>query len=131
MKTVPPSSFRVVSGAFGPIPTASVLSNADLKRRINLCGRGLVLLQLRKLEISSFLQLSKRFAECLGILSPRLREALKRMESKRILSSMMMIGESFFTVVRRDLVPETQAIIRAVGLKPVVSKIARQGAKIL
>src|SRR3989442_12894078 len=36
-KIIPPSSLRVVSGAFGPISTAGVLSNTCLKKRINLC----------------------------------------------------------------------------------------------
>jgi hypothetical protein len=44
---------------------------------------------------------------------------------------MMMIGESLFTVVRRELVPEAKSTIKSVGLTPVVSKIAEQGAVVL
>jgi pantoate kinase len=130
-KIIPSSSMRVVSGAFGPISTASVLSKIDLKRRINLCGRGLVSLQVRGPETNTFIRLSRRFADCVGIFSPRLREAIARMQQRRIMSSMMMIGESLFTVIRRELVPEAKSTIRLVGLTPVVSKIAAHGAVVL
>jgi pantoate kinase len=127
-KIIPPSSLRVVSAAFGPISTASILSDNSLKKRINLCGKGLVSLQVRNPEANTFIRLSRRFADCLGIFSPRLREAIARMQRRHVMSSMMMIGESLFTVVRRDLVPEARATIKSAGLTPVVSKISRHGA---
>jgi pantoate kinase len=130
-KILPSSSLRVVSGAFGRISTAGVLSDPSLKRRINLCGRGLVSLQVRGPETKTFIRLSRGFADCLGIFSPRLHEAIARMQRRRFMSSMMMIGESLFTVVRRDLVPEAKAAFLSVGLTPVVSKIARHGAVVL
>jgi len=130
-KIIPPSSLRVVSGAFGPISTAGVLSNSGLKRRINLCGRGLVSLQVKGPETNTFIGLSRRFADCLGILSLRLRETISIMQRRRITSSMMMIGESLFTVVRRELVSEAKSTIKSVGLTPIVSKIAEHGAVVL
>jgi pantoate kinase len=130
-RIIPSSSLRVVSGAFGPISTTSVLSDAGLKNRINSCGRGLVSLQIKGPETSTFIRLSRRFADCLGIFSPRLREAISRMQRRRIMSSMMMIGESLFTVVRKELVPEARSTIKSAGLTPVVSKIAEHGAVVL
>ncbi|OLD14808.1 MAG: hypothetical protein AUI50_05145 [Crenarchaeota archaeon 13_1_40CM_2_52_14] len=127
-KVNPSSSLRVVSGAFGPISTSGVLTNSGLRKRINSCGRGLVPLQVKSPETKTLLRLSKRFADCLGLFSPRLRGALAKMERKQIVSSMMMIGESLFTVVQRDLVSEAKASIKSAGLIPVVSKISRQGA---
>jgi pantoate kinase len=127
-KIVPPSSLRVVSATFGPISTAGVLTNKGLRKRINLCGRGLVSLQVKSPETNTFIRLSQRFADCLGIFSPRLREALARMQRRHIMSSMMMIGDSLFTVVHGDLVPEAKATIKSAGLTPVVSQIARRGA---
>ncbi len=127
-KIMPSASLRVVSAAFGPISTASILSNVELKKRINHCGRGLVSLQGRKPEANTFIRLSRSFADCLGIFSPRLREAITRMQQKDIKASMMMIGESLFTIVRRDLVPEAKATIKSAGLTPVVSKISEHGA---
>jgi hypothetical protein len=50
------------------------------------------------------------------------------MQQRQIVSSMMMIGESLFTVVRVDLVPKAKAAIKSAGLAPVVSKISRHGA---
>ena len=130
-RIVPSSSMRVVSGAFGPISTARVLSNTGLKKRINLCSKGLVSLQVKDPETGTFVRLSRRFADCLGLISPRLREAISRMQRRRIKSSMMMIGESLFTVVRKELVLEAKSTIKLAGLAPVVSKIAEHGAVVL
>ena len=130
-KIVPSSSMRVVSGAFGPISTARVLSNTGLRKRINLCSKGLVSLQVKGPETDTFVRLSLRFAGCLGLISPRLREAISRLQRRRIKSSMMMIGESLFTVVRKELVPEAKSTIKLAGLAPVVSKIAEHGAVVL
>ena len=130
-KIIPSSSLRVVSGAFGPISTAGVLTNSGLIKRINLCGRELVSLQVKSPETNTFIRLSRRFADCLGIFSPRLREAIASMQRGQILSSMMMIGESLFTVVGRDLVPKAKATIRSAGLIPVVSKISGHGAAVI
>jgi len=130
-RIIPPSSMRVVSGAFGPISTAGVLSDIGLKKRINLCSKGLVSLQVKSPETDTFVRLSRRFADCLGLISPRLREAISRMQRRRIKSSMMMIGESLFTVVRKELVPEAKSTIKLAGLAPIVSKIAEHGAVLL
>lgn len=127
-KVIPSSSLRVVSGAFGPISTADVLTNASLKRRINRCGSGLIALQSESPETKTFIRLSRRFADCLGLFSPRLRVAIARMQRGQMMSSMMMIGESLFTVVRFDLVPKAKAAIKSTGLTPVVSKISGRGA---
>jgi len=130
-RIIPPSSMRIVSGAFGPISTAGVLSNTGLKKRINLCAKGLVSLQVKGPETDTFIRLSRRFADCLGLVSPRLREPISRMQRRRIKSSMMMIGESLFTVVRKELVPEAKSAIKLSGLTPVVSKISDRGAVVL
>ena len=130
-KIIPSSSLRVVSGAFGPISTKGVLSSSDLSNRINQCGGGLVALQARSRETGTFLRLSQRFARCLGIISPRLAEAISKMDARKLMSSMMMIGESIFTVVQKDLVPEARIILREVGLLPIVSRISHRGAWVL
>lgn len=125
------STLRVVSASFGPISTRGVLSNNGLRRRINNCGRGLVSLQLRNPETGTFLKLSQRFAECLGMISPRLREAIFKMQRKKLVSSMMMIGESVFTLVQKDHASGARAVLREAGLNPVVSRVSDRGATIL
>jgi pantoate kinase len=130
-KIIPPKSLRVVSAAFGPISTTAILSNNDLKKRINLCARGLVSLQVKSLETKTFIRLSRKFADCVGMFSPRLLEAITRMQRREIVASMMMIGESLFTIVRKDLVLEAMATIRAAGLTPIVSRICGHGASAL
>ena len=130
-KIDPPPTLRVVSGSFGPISTRGVLASAGLRRRINHCGKGLVSLQLSSPETGTFLKLSQRFAECLGLISPRLLETISKMQRKKLVSSMMMIGESTFTLVQRDLVPGARAVLREAGLNPVVSPVSDRGATVL
>ena len=131
IKITPPPFLRVVSGTFGPISTRSVLSSSSLRTRVNQCGKELVSLHLRNPETATFLRLSRRFADCLGMISPRLLQAMSMMQSRRIVSSMMMIGESMFTVVGRDLVSEARAALREGGLTPIVSRISERGAFVL
>lgn len=130
-KIIPSSSLRVVSGSFGPISTKGVLSSARLRTRINRCARGLISLQARNPKAGTFLKLSQRFAKCLGMISPRLIEAISKMQERKIVSSMMMIGESIFTIVRSDLVPDARAVLRDARLTPVVSAISERGASVL
>jgi len=130
-KLAPSASVRIVSGTFGPISTPTVLSNDRLRTRINACSKGLVSQQIKSPETDTFMMLSRKFADCLNVFSPKLRNALRRMQSQQFCSSMMMIGESIFTMVQEDLVRETRAAIRAMSLKPVVSRIANYGAIVL
>ena len=130
-KIITPSTLRVVSGSFGPISTSRVLSSAGLRRRINHCGNGLVSLHLRNPEPGTFLKLSHRFAECLGIISPRLRETISKMQRKKLVSSMMMIGESVFTIVQKENVSVAREILQEAGLNPIVSRVSDRGATTL
>ena len=130
-KISPSPSLRVVSGSFGPISTRGVLTSVGLRKRINQCGDGLVYLHLRHSETRMFLKLSYRFAECLGMISPRLRETISQMRRKKLLPSMMMIGESVFTLAHKDRVSGARAILREAGLNPIVSRVSDRGARVL
>ncbi len=130
-KLAPPSNLRVVSGTFGPMSTSSILSNVHLKEQINQCGGGLVAAISKNPNADTFLTLSRKFAECLGLFSPRLRTTLTKLERNRVVSSMMMIGESVFTIVQKERVIEVSALIKSLGMTPIVSRIASTGARIL
>ncbi len=126
-----PSNLRVVSGTFGPISTSRILSDVHLKEQINHCGKGLVAAISKNPNTDSFLTLSRKFAECLGLFSPRLRTTITKLERNRVVSSMMMIGESVFTIVQKQHVIEVSALIKSLGITPIVSRIASTGARLL
>ena len=122
---------RVVSVSFGPIPTSRVLSRTDLTARINSCGKTLVARLLGQPRLDVFVEISRGFADCLNLVSPRLRRFMKFMDREEIRASMMMIGDAAFTVVHRDNVRSVSETVRRTGLVPLTSKIAVRGAHLL
>lgn len=130
-KLVFSKSNRLVSVSFGPIYTASILSRRSLRTRVNLCGKDLMSRLLRQPEMDAFLLLSRRFADRLGLMSPRLRRFVGMMDSAGICFSMMMIGEGAFSVVHEDRVVSVGRLARRAGLVPVVSRISSKGAHLL
>jgi pantoate kinase len=126
-----PSSLRIVSASFGPISTSRVLGNLDLKRTINECGRSLTEKFLRDRTYSNFMTLSRRFANCVGLISSRLRRAMNALDSSGFSCSMMMLGESLFCLLRYLDVDPVEAILRSHQLRPIISKLARSGARLI
>lgn len=126
-----PSPLRVVSGSFGPISTRRVLSNHYLKKTINTCGRALVGRFLRGISFSNFMTISRRFSDCVGLVSSRLGRAMNALDSAGYSCSMMMLGESLFCLVAREDVGRAEAILRSHELTPITSLIARSGARLI
>ncbi len=126
-----PASLRVVSASFGPVFTRKVLGNSGLKVRINSCSRSLVSKLLRETTSTMFMSLSRRFADCLGLMSRRLARATNMLEENSVSSSMMMLGESLFCIITSDRVPLARVIIKREGLTPVVSEVAKSGATVI
>lgn len=126
-----PSSLRVVSASFGPISTRRVLANRDLRKTINGCGLALVQKFLRDSSYSNFMSLSRKFSNCVGLVSSRLRRVMSILDSTDFNCSMMMLGESLFCLLPRNDVPRVEAIFRRCQLRPVVSNVARSGARLL
>ena len=122
---------RIVSGSFGPIYTPSILSRNDLRSRVNLCGERLVGRLLNRPNANTFLSLSRHFAECLNLMTPRLRRLVKLMDSEDICSSMMMIGEAIFSIVHEDRIAAVARLIKRAGITPVISRIEPAGAHLL
>jgi pantoate kinase len=126
-----PSSLRILSASFGPISTSRVLANLDLKRTINACGRALVEKFLRDGSYSTFMTISRKFANCVGLISARLRRVMNALDSSGFCCSMMMLGESLFCLLRHQDVEPVDAIFRSHKLRPVISKVARSGARLI
>lgn len=122
---------RVVSASFGPLPTRKVLSSYELRKRVNACSRALTSEFMIEKTETAFVALSRRFADCLGLVSHRLRKVIEKLDSNDITSSMMMLGESLFCLIPSELVPQTAEVIGLTGLVPVVSRISLSGANLV
>ena len=126
-----PSSLRIVSASFGPISTPRLLANFDLKKTINSCGQTLVQRFLRDGSYSNFMTLSRKFSNCVGLASSRLRRVMNTLDSSGFSCSMMMLGESLFCLLPHRDVELVEAIFRRHGLRPVTSKVAQSGARLI
>jgi pantoate kinase len=127
-KLTSPSSLRIVSGSFGPISTRRVLANHYLRKTINACGRALIKRLLQDVSYSNFMSMSRKFSDCVGLISSRLRRAMNALDSLGFICSMMMLGESLFCLLPREHVSLVEEIFRRNGLTPATSKVARSGA---
>ncbi len=126
-----PSSLRIVSGSFGPISTRRVLADHYLKKEINACGRALVERFLQDVSYSNFMSISRKFSNCVGLISSRLRRAMNALDSSGFSCSMMMLGESLFCLLPREDVSPVEEIFRSNELSPATSKVARSGARLI
>jgi len=130
-KIAVPSSLRLVTASFGPIPTRSILGRASLKRHVNVCGKGLIERFDRRSPQKSFMILSRVFAECVGLMSQRLSRVIVGLDSMGFKSSMTMLGESVFCLAPKDVVPLVTTFLRRHGMNPHASRIASSGAHLL
>ena len=130
-KLTSPSSLRIVSGSLGPISTRRVLSSQHLKKTINACGRALIERFLQDASYSNFMTVSRKFSDCVGLISSRLGRAMNALDSSGFNSSMMMLGESLFCILPREDVRRVEAILRSHELTPTTSSIARSGGRLI
>lgn len=132
VKKIPvPSTEKVVSGSLGPMPTRKSLSNVSFRTRVNRCSLGLVQALQRERSEGSFLRLSRRFADCLGSASPRLKTLFGLGDRHRVAFSMMMIGESGFTITSGKRVNQVVRLMESAGFVPRISQIPSEGAHLL
>lgn len=124
-------SARILSTSYGPIATSRILSQSDLIARVNSCGKTLVARLMKKPRLEAFVGISRIFADCLNMMSPKLRQFVKFMDRAGIMTSMMMIGNAAFTVVPSDDVRAVSMVVRKLGRVPLTSKISLGGAHLL
>jgi pantoate kinase len=126
-----PRAVRLVTATFGPIATSRVLGSDDLRKRVNTCGKELVdSFDKGHLEIS-FMELSRKFSDCLDLWSHRLGRLIGRLNSIGFRSSMVMLGESVFCMAPSEEAEQIASILQGQGLTPTVSTVARSGAHLL
>jgi pantoate kinase len=86
---------------FGPISTSEALTNLELRKRINDLGGSFVDEFKESLCLSHFMELSRKFTDYVGILTPKLSTILKASDKAGIPCSMAMFGEALFSLVEK------------------------------
>ncbi len=86
---------------FGPISTSEALTNLELRRRINDLGGSFVDDLKENLCPSRFMELSRKFTDYVGIVTPRLSTILKASDKAGVPCSMAMFGEALFSLVEK------------------------------
>jgi pantoate kinase len=125
--------YLVVYQYLGPIKTKQALADPILRERINQIG-GIYVDELHKcLTPNRFMKYSRKFAEHVGLITPRLRKILDFTEKKGYLCTMAMFGEVLFSVLPKGYENMLIKILRDIEPKsyPVVCEIDKLGAKLI
>jgi pantoate kinase len=135
IRKIPVDDDRAVAClSFGPIPTGEVLTNEKFRQLINKFGRDLLDRLIAKPKPQAFMALSRKFAEHIGLMSPRVRRILKETDSEGLTCSMAMLGETVFSLVKREQIKDLLKIFRRHASSEhniITSEIDFQGARLL
>ena len=134
IKHIPLTQYAVVSLHFGPISTAHILGDPKIRQRINDFGGRLVDKLIDRPTACNFMAYSREFAECVGLMTGRMWAVLKDADHLGFTCSMMMLGESLFSLVKRDRVAELHNVFCQHAPSEesiIVSDIDFQGARLL
>ncbi|RKZ00979.1 MAG: hypothetical protein DRQ10_03040 [Candidatus Hydrothermota bacterium] len=122
---------EVVCLFFGALPTKRLLADQDLRRIVNAFGGKLVDELLQDPSIEKLMELSRKFAEFVGLMTPRIKEILKATDEAGILCSVPMFGDALFSIVDAQQVPQIVEIFRRFKNdgKIILSKIDTKGVR--
>lgn len=102
-KSIPINEDHVVACVnYGSIRTEKILTKETFRQRINRFGGNLVDELAKYPSLNNFMVLSRKFAEHVGLISKRLRAVLEETDSAGLICSMAMLGETVFSIVKRD-----------------------------
>lgn len=126
------SNLSAVCLPLGPIPTKEALADPELRRRINELGGRFVDELHRDQRPELFMQLSRRFAEHVGLITPRLRAVLEKTDEAGILCTMAMFGEVVFSLVEGHQAERLVEVLRAAAPEReiLVAGIDEEGARL-
>ncbi len=127
------SMSHVVSFIVGEeIKTASVITNQGIKKRINAIGNTCLNEIMKSPTQENFLRLSKVFAYRSKLMSKEVDSAIKELEKRGMESSMIMLGNSVFTLADGpERAMELLGLLEHLGYPGIVSKIDYNGPEIL
>ncbi|MFX1294653.1 MAG: pantoate kinase [Promethearchaeota archaeon] len=95
-------NLKLICMSIGKLETKTIITDPAYQERINRVGRILIKELLQNATIKNFIKLSKKFMEETGLLSERLKDLIIYIEDSLSLpTSMVMLGESLFTFVKK------------------------------
>jgi len=118
----------------GSMSTKNILTDETFRHRINEFGGNLVYELVRHPTTRNFIEFSRKFAEHVGLISKRLRAVFEETDSVDLKCSMAMLGETAFSVVKRDQVEEIREIFNRHALSErnvIITEIDFKGARLL
>jgi pantoate kinase len=105
--------FRIVFSSIGPISTKTMLSNPQIRSKINKFGGGLIHQFVNDASPREFMRLSRKFCEQTQLPSKSLQSGLKLLDEQGFhSSSMALFGETIFSLVWVDEVEDVLSILR-------------------
>ncbi|HUY00602.1 MAG TPA: pantoate kinase [Candidatus Deferrimicrobium sp.] len=111
-------SLQVLCINLGKLETKAVLTNPAQQNRINQAGKILVSELLKNVTVENLLRLSKKFMEESELASEGLKELLQYITGfHRLPFSMVMLGESLFTFIKKEEGAELQDEVQAYSSK--------------
>jgi len=134
IKQVPvPKDTAVACLVFGPLSTRRLLSDSVTRKRVNELGGKLVDSLVNEPSIANFMQLSRQFAEHVGLITSTVRDVLELADDVGSVCSMPMFGESVFMLAQRESLDELLRIFHehCSGGQVFVSNVDFQGARVL
>ena len=124
----------IVCGSVGPIETKKMLSNPEIREKINRIGGKMVDELVKNASIEKLMELSKQFATEIGLMSERIKRVIKELEENGFVNaSMAMFGETVFCFVEREKANQVLNILKKHFNKGTIfiSEINLTGARIL
>lgn len=135
IKSIPVNdNYPVACLCFGPISTKRVLTNSKLRNVINKFGGKFVDELIRQPRVHNFLEFSRRFAESTALMSEKVKKVLTQADVHGINCSMAMLGDTVFSLAKRDEIGELSEIFRKHAQSErgiIVAEIDFKGARIL
>ncbi len=128
------AEYRVIVVVLGEIHTEQMLKDSKIRAKINEHGSRALNQFLKQPGIKPFMEISRNFAEAIGLISPPIRKIFDATDKSGFLCSQAMFGKTVFSIVEksktrklieifRQCVPNPQLIINV--------KIDNEGARLL
>ena len=126
--------YRIVAGVFRPLPTKEVLALAEIRQKVNKCGRETVDKILACPSLENLLGASKEFAVKSGFATQRVLKLIELAErAGAIGAAQNMVGEAVHAVTTEDNVENViQAFKKALPQESILNgKIDFQSVRLL
>lgn len=135
VQTLPSSDqYRVVCLPFGPIPTPKHLNDSVSRKRINEKGGLLTDALQANPTAANFMDLSRHFAEHIGLITDRVKRVLEETDRAGFTCSTAIFGENVFSLVLPEQGEDIAAIFehhRTPEQEILIMKVDCKGARVL